>query len=205
MNKEEYLNIIEAMLVATPEPLTQAQINQVFEDDAPDLESLIELLIEKYLANGNSFTIEKVSGGYQLVTLSEYAIWIEKLIRRSGKLGLSQAALETLAIVAYKQPISRYDVESIRGVDTTGVLKTLLTRNLVKIKGRDPGPGRPLMYSTTDQFLQHFGLDRISDLPKLKEITELTEGQEQLRQAQVEVFGEPAEKDIDINAREEEE
>jgi segregation and condensation protein B len=88
---------------------------------------------------------------------------------------LSQAALETLAIIAYKQPVNRFDIEAIRGVDCSGVLKTILERNLIKIKGRDEGPGRPLLYATTDIFLEYFGLNRIADMPKLKEIVELTE------------------------------
>ena len=94
---------------------------------------------------------------------------------KSGKITLSTAAIETLAIVAYKQPINRFNVESIRGVDCSGVIKTLLTKNLIKIKGRDDSPGRPLLYSTTKDFLENFGLNRISDLPKIKEVAELTD------------------------------
>ncbi|HIA23028.1 MAG TPA: SMC-Scp complex subunit ScpB, partial [Candidatus Marinimicrobia bacterium] len=101
---------------------------------------------------------------------------------KSGKLTLSQAALETLAIIAYKQPVNRFEIEAVRGVDCSGVLKTVLDRNLIKIKGRDEGPGRPLLYATTDTFLEYFGLNRISDMPKLKEIIELTkdDSEEQL-------------------------
>ena len=94
---------------------------------------------------------------------------------KSGKITLSTAAIETLAIVAYKQPINRFNIESIRGVDCSGVIKTLLTKNLIKIKGRDDTPGRPLLYSTTNEFLENFGLNRLSDLPKLKEVAELTD------------------------------
>ena len=97
------------------------------------------------------------------------------MISKSGRISLSSAALDSLAIIAYKQPIGRYEVEAIRGVDSSGVLKTLLNRNLIKIKGRDSGPGRPLLYQTTVKFLEHFGLNRLSDMPKLKEITELME------------------------------
>ena len=97
------------------------------------------------------------------------------MLFRSGKLILSTAALDTLAIIAYKQPVGRYEIEAIRGVDSSGVIKTLLNRNMVKIQGRDSGPGRPLLYQTTPEFLEHFGLNRLSDLPKLKEISELLE------------------------------
>ena len=100
---------------------------------------------------------------------------VRRLLNKSGRLTLSQAALETLAIIAYKQPVNRFDIEAIRGVDCSGVLKTILERNLIKIKGRDEGPGRPLLYATTDIFLEYFGLNRIADMPKLKEIVELTE------------------------------
>lgn len=185
MNEKEILQIIEALLFATPEPLTQVHVNTIFEDDAPDLNMVADMLSEKYSHGEHAFMIEKVSGGYQLVSRPEFEPWIERLLRRSGKLSLSQAALETLAIVAYKQPLSRYEIESIRGVDTTGVLKKLLSRNLIKIKGRDQGPGRPLLYGTTGQFLEHFGLDSLSELPKLKEIAELTEDRDQLEQIQV--------------------
>jgi len=188
MKMFEDLKIIEALLFATPEPINQSQINQVYENDAPDLEELISLLEKKYTNEDNAFFIDRVSGGYQLVTRPEFEVWVQRLLKRSGKLSLSQAALETLAIVAYKQPISRFNIESIRGVDATGVLKMLLSRNLLKINARDTGPGRPLMYGTTGQFLQHFGLNKISDLPKLKEIAELTEGQNPLEQTQGEFF-----------------
>lgn len=199
MNKAELLNIIEAMLFATPDPISQAQINQVFNDDPPDLEELIADLMEKYDDGDHAFMLEKVSGGYQLVSKPEYEPWVQKLLHRSGKLSLSQAALETLAIVAYKQPVSRYDIESIRGVDTTGVLKTLLSRSLLKIRGRDNGPGRPLLYGTTDQFLQHFGLNSVSDLPKLREISELTEDQARADQEQIKLFKMTEAEHQDIN------
>ena len=109
------------------------------------------------------------------------------MLNKTGQLKLSQAALETLSIIAYKQPISRTDIEAIRGVDCAGVLKTLLKKVLIKIKGREDGPGRPLMYSTTDDFLQSFGLSRIADLPKLKEISEILDEQPALTE-QIDAF-----------------
>jgi segregation and condensation protein B len=112
---------------------------------------------------------------------------------------LSSAALDSLAIIAYKQPIGRYEVEAIRGVDSSGVLKTLLNRNLIKIKGRDSGPGRPLLYQTTDKFLEHFGLNRLSDMPKLKEITELMEADPTLGE-QIVVFEENESDDTNIDS-----
>jgi segregation and condensation protein B len=175
MTEKEQLNILEALLFASPEPLTQSRVNLVFVDDAPQLTHLIPKLQIMFMNEERPLEIQNIAGGYQITTRAEYEIWVRRLLYKSGKLTLSQAALETLAIIAYKQPVNRFEVEAVRGVDCSGVLKTVLDRNLIKIKGRDEGPGRPLLYATTDTFLEYFGLNRISDMPKLKEIVELTE------------------------------
>ncbi len=175
MNIKEQLKIIEALLFASSEPLTQSRVNLVFIDDAPYLNDLIPLLSEQFEEEQRPLEIQEVAGGYQMTTKPEFETWVRRVINKSGKLTLSQAALETLAIIAYKQPVCRFAIEAIRGVDSSGVLKTILDRGLIKIKGRDEGPGRPLLYATTETFLEHFGLNRISDMPKLKEINELTE------------------------------
>ena len=175
MQKAEIKNIIEALLFAARDPLTQAQVNNVFEPDMPNLKETVYQLNKQYSKSGNAFTINKVAGGFQIVSKKKYEHFISKLFKKSGRLSLSIAAMDSLAIIAYKQPISRYEVEAIRGVDSSGVLKTLLNHELIKIKGRDIGPGRPLLYKTTSKFLEYFGLNRISDMPKLKEISELIE------------------------------
>jgi len=175
MTGEEQLHILEALLFASSEPLTQTRVNLVFLDDPPQLNDLIPELQDKFSKENRPLEIQKIAGGYQIITRSEYETWVRRLLNKSGRLTLSQAALETLAIIAYKQPVNRFDIEAIRGVDCSGVLKTILDRNLIKIKGRDEGPGRPLLYATTDIFLEYFGLNRIADMPKLKEIVELTE------------------------------
>ena len=175
MNLSEQIQIVEALLFASPEPLTQTRINLIFETDPPKLDDTVKELNHNYEKANQSFRIQGIAGGFQLTTLPEFDIWIKRMLDKSGKLILSTAAMETLAIVAYKQPISRFNVESIRGVDCSGVIKTLLSKNLVRIKGRDEGPGRPLLYAITDKFLENFGLNRISDLPKLKEIADLTD------------------------------
>ena len=175
MTGEEQLHILEALLFASSEPLTQTRVNLVFLDDPPQLNDLIPELQDKFSKENRPLEIQKIAGGYQIITRSEYETWVRRLLNKSGRLSLSQAALETLAIIAYKQPVNRFDIEAIRGVDCSGVLKTILERNLIKIKGRDEGPGRPLLYATTDIFLEYFGLNRIADMPKLKEIVELTE------------------------------
>ena len=184
----EELFVIEALLFASPHPLTQKQINQIFENDPPKLNSVIAELREKYTGENHAFEIQSIAGGYQLNSRPEYDIWIRRLLNKTGKLYLSTAALESLAIIAYKQPANRFEIESIRGVDCSGVLKTLLNKNLICIKGRDEGPGRPLLYGTTDDFLEAFGLGKISEMPKLKEIVELTQDEELQNDMQVDIF-----------------
>ena len=187
MRESEIKNIIEALLFATSEPLTQSQINNVFEPEIYNLDEIVILLNKQYTLNKNSFVINKVAGGYQIVSREEYNHYISKLLKKSNKLKLSMAAMDSLAIIAYKQPISRYEIEAIRGVDSSGVLKTLLNHELIKIKGRDVGPGRALLYKTTIKFLEYFGLNRLSDMPKLKEISEIIDADPSLGE-QISVF-----------------
>ena len=173
MLSDEILTIAEALFIASSEPLTQAKLNQSLERDDIELEELVEQLRTRFAEQERPVEIHSIAGGYQLVTRAEFMPYLERLFRRSGKLVLSRAALETLAIVAYKQPTTRVDVDQIRGVSSESVLRTLLEKNLVTIKGRDEGIGRPLLYATTPAFLEAFGLDRLSDLPKMKEIDEI--------------------------------
>lgn len=199
MQDSEIRKIIEALLFASPEPLTQAKVNGIFNPDTPNLKEVVLELNEQYVHDDHAFEINEVAGGYQLVSRKEYEHFIRKMLSKSGRISLSSAALDSLAIIAYKQPIGRYEVEAIRGVDSSGVLKTLLNRNLIKIKGRDSGPGRPLLYQTTNKFLEHFGLNRLSDMPKLKEITELMEADPTLGE-QIVVFEENEPDDTNIDS-----
>ena len=187
MQKSEIKNVIEALLFAARDPLTQLQVNDIFEPETPNLKEIVDQLNKQYSKNENAFTISKIAGGFQIISKKEYEYFINKLFKKSGRLKLSLAAMDSLAIIAYKQPISRYEVEAIRGVDSSGVLKTLLNHELIKIKGRDVGPGRPLLYKTTIKFLEYFGLNRISDMPKLKEISELIDADPSLGE-QISVF-----------------
>ena len=194
MDVKESDQIIESLLFASPDPLSQSLLNQVFDKPIPFLNAAVKRLNEFYLKNKKPYFIDDIAGGYQLVTKPEFDIWIRRLLGKSNKLILSSAALDTLAIIAYKQPIGRYDIEAIRGVDSSGVIKTLLSRNLIMIKGRGDGPGRPLLYSTTKLFLEKFGLNRLSDMPKLKEVSEIIESDPSLGE-QITVF----EKDDDAS------
>ena len=187
MQKSEIKNIIEALLFASPEPLTQAKVNRIFNPDSTNLKNIIEQLNIQYNKEHHAFEIRQVAGGYQLVSSDIYEPYIRRMINKSGRVSLSKASMDCLSIIAYKQPISRYEIEAIRGVDSSGVIKTLLGKNLIKIKGRDTGPGRPLLYQTTNIFLEYFGINRLSDLPKLKEITELMESDPNLGE-QIAVF-----------------
>ena len=187
MDVKESDQIIESLLFASPDPLSQSLLNQVFDKPIPFLNEAVKRLNEFYLKNKKPYFIDNIAGGYQLVTKPEFDIWIRRLLGKSNKLILSAAALDTLAIIAYKQPIGRYNIEAIRGVDSSGVIKTLLSRNLIMIKGRGDGPGRPLLYSTTKLFLEKFGLNRLSDMPKLKEVSEIIESDPSLGE-QITVF-----------------
>ncbi len=174
---EELERIIEALLFASPEPLTIAKIRSI----VPGLEKqqvieAMDSLRQEYESDSRSFQIVEIGGGFQLTTKPDYAIWVGKLFEERSRQRLSRAALETLAIIAYKQPVLRSTIESIRGVNVDGVLRTLMERDLVRIVGRGEGPGRPLLFGTTRRFLIRFGLSRLSDLPKMEEIEELTSG-----------------------------
>lgn len=174
MEAEQIKRIIEALLFASSRPLTVAQIKEVLasdenEADVPAIKMQIEQLKKEYAASQRSFSISHVAGGYQLATIPEYAPWLKKLYRSSRSEKLSRPSLETLSIIAYRQPISRLEIENIRGVNVEGVLKTLLERSLVRISGRKQIPGRPFLYSTSRFFLEFFGLQSVDDLPRLEE------------------------------------
>lgn len=183
LEMNELKMIVEALLIATPEPLTEARFNACLGDNEPKLplREIIGELTADYEKSGRAFFIKEVAGGYQIVTNAEFETYIKGLFSKSGKLRLSQAALETLAIVSYKQPVTRNDIESIRGVSSDSSLRTLLDRKLLEIRGREDGPGRALLYRTSTEFLQYFGLNSVKDLPRLREVEDiLAEDDEEL-------------------------
>ena len=183
MEINEIKQIVEALLIASPDPLTETRFKTCLADIqvALPLADVIAELQQDYRTSGRAFFIKEVAGGYQLVTHAEFEPYIKNLFSRSGKLRLSQAALETLAIVSYRQPVTRNDIEAIRGVNSDSSLRTLLDRKLLEIRGREDGPGRALLYRTSQEFLQYFGLNSVKDLPRLKEVEDiLTEDQTDL-------------------------
>ena len=163
-------SVIEAILFATDEPLTESRLASIVETTAKQVRQSIESLNAKYEANNNAFRIEQIAGGYQMLTLNTYNYWLKKMVRARSDTKLSPAALETLAIIAYKQPIIRADIEAVRGVAAGEVIRSLMYKGLVKIVGRAEILGRPMLYGTTKKFLEVFGLNSLKDLPKAEEL-----------------------------------
>jgi segregation and condensation protein B len=163
-------SVVEAVLFASDEPLREARLADIVGTRAKQIRQHIKGLNEKYEANNNAFRIEQVAGGYQMMTLSPYNHWLKKLLHVRDESKLSPAALETLAIIAYKQPVIRADIEAVRGVAASEMVRSLMYKGLVKIVGRAEVLGRPMLYGTTKKFLEIFGLNSLKDLPKIEEL-----------------------------------
>ncbi|NJD68538.1 MAG: SMC-Scp complex subunit ScpB [candidate division NC10 bacterium] len=164
------LGILEALLVVAEEPLSLERIVELLDGcSRAEAHGLLAELQDRCRQSERGMIVSEVAGGYRLTTKSEAAPWIQRL-RGSKPTRLSRAALETLALIAYKQPITKAEIEAIRGVAVDGVLKTLVERDLVRILGRKPEVGRPILYGTSRAFLEYFGFRDLSELPTLKEI-----------------------------------
>lgn len=187
MTEEQYrTSKVEALILASPEPLPTRRINGVLNDLTPaQIARAVAELNTAYASTGSSFRIREVAGGYQYYILPEYEGVVESLFTRRRQLRLSRAALETAAIVAYRQPTTKVDIEHIRGVASDGVIRTLLEKNLIRISGRADTVGKPLQYGTTDEFLKFFGLARLEDLPRMSEIEEMISSEEPRRQTEL--------------------
>ena len=187
-----YNSIIEALIFSSDEPISGQELVKAIKGiDGEDMQvsdkeigKCVEELNLVYEEKGSAFQIIKLAGGYLFATRSEYAKYVGFLSSEKSKRRLSQAALETLAIIAYKQPITKPELETIRGVNSDYILNTLLEKNLVAISGRAETIGRPLLYTTTTEFLKYFGLDKLSDLPKPREIEEIMKDEDFLEQKQ---------------------
>lgn len=160
--------IIEALLFVSNNPITKAQLQEVLKIE--DIERYINELNEEYDRTNRSFRIEEIAGGWQMRTRPEFSPWIKMLLNIQRRERLSGPALETLAIIAYKQPITKPEIEGIRGVNVDWVLSTLIDKGLVRVVGRKDIPGRPFLYGTTTKFLEHFGLASLKDLPSVEEL-----------------------------------
>ncbi|MBK7228012.1 MAG: SMC-Scp complex subunit ScpB [Ignavibacteriales bacterium] len=176
-----YSTVIEALIFSSDEPISEGEIirairgidGEDIEITSSDIHSVVEELNSKYEASVNSFKIKKIANGFLFATTEENAKYLGFLSSEKSKRRLSQAALETLAIIAYKQPMTKPELEQIRGVNSDYILNTLLEKNLITISGRAETIGRPLLYATTTEFLKYFGLYNLSDLPKPREIEEI--------------------------------
>ncbi len=165
--------ILEALLFVADKPLPINLLKQITDKEKEELTSCLDELKSEYEVRGSGIQLIKIAGGYQLCTRPELAFWIKRLYTSRQLRRLSQAALETLAVIAYRQPLIRAEIEVVRGVDASGILRTLLEKSLIRIMGRKKVPGRPIMYGTTQDFLMHFGLEDLSSLPKLEELKDL--------------------------------
>jgi segregation and condensation protein B len=159
--------IVEALLFASDAPLSAGDIALIDERlDEDTVEAVVQQLREEYDSQERAFNIYEIAGGYQMLTRPEFAPYLERFDTVPQQTRLSAPALEVLAVIAYRQPIGRNEIEEIRGVGSSGVLKTLQDRNLIDVVGRSEGLGRPLLYGTTPKFLEHFGFRSLEDLPK---------------------------------------
>lgn len=195
MNEKNLRNIIEALIFASEEELSSEQIKNLLYNcnisvSIKEIEDCINNINEEYKNKSNAFEIIKIAGGYQFATRKEYSDFISKMRIESQRKKLSQSALETLAIIAYKQPITRSEIEFIRGVNVDYIVNSLLEKDLIMIKGRANSPGRPIIYGTTDNFLKILGLNSLEDLPKLKEINEILKNEkiEGIKEEDIELF-----------------
>ncbi len=203
-----YNSIIEALIFSSDDSLKSAEIinaikgidGEDIEITANDIENVVELLNKKYSEGNNSYKIVKLANGYIYATLEEYAKYVGYLSSEKTKRRLSPGALETLSIIAYKQPITKPELETIRGVNSDHIISSLLEKNLITIKGRSESIGRPLLYTTTDDFLKYFGLNTLSDLPKPREIEDIMNDDdfiEQKRKILMNALEEEADKEME--------
>jgi segregation and condensation protein B len=190
IDARELKAILEAVLFVSPEPMPVARLMSIVGTvSKSEVVQALGILTHDLDQDGRGIQLVQVAGGYRLVTKQEYGPWLKRMDKAKAAQKLSRSALESLAIIAYKQPLVRSEIEEIRGVETSGVLRTLCERKLVRIVGRKDVPGRPIMYGTTKFFLEHFGLQDLSQLPPLREFKELGESEQALLPIEEETLG----------------
>jgi len=171
MEDRETKSVLEALLFLSGEPLTLSAMREVIELSETEIKRLMDELILEYREKRGGLNIVEVAYGYQMVTNPEYAEWVKKFKNTHLATKLSLPALETLAIIAYKQPIIRAEIEQLRGVNSDSAIRTLLEKRLIKVMGRKEAPGKPFLFGTTREFLEYFGLKDLTELPTLKDLT----------------------------------
>jgi len=184
MGKDQIKSILEALLFVNERPLEVNTLAEIMEIEKKEIEFSLEELAKTYKDRESGLCIVKVAGGYQMCSNPENEVWIKKMYQEKNKQKLSIASLETLAIIAYKQPITRVEIESIRGVNIDGVTRKLTELGLVKIGGRKDVIGRPFLYITTRKFLEYFGINSLKDLPKLEDFAALVDKNDSLTENQ---------------------
>ncbi len=174
MEQNELKAVVEALLLASDRPLTAEEMKQAFDENvsAGDLREQLEILTAEYESQNRGIRLAQIAGGYQLVTDEKLSAYLKRFCQSREKKKFSQATLETLSVIAYRQPVTRADIEFIRGVNVDGALQTLVDKNMVQVVGRKEVPGRPMLYGTTKEFLERFGLNTVKELPPLAEFTE---------------------------------
>jgi segregation and condensation protein B len=170
MEDREKRAVLEVILFLSGEPVAISTIKDVFELPEPEIKRIMDELILKYREQNGGLLIVEIANGYQMVTNPEYSEWVKKFKGAQLSTKLSMPALETLSIIAYKQPIIKAEIEQLRGVNSDSAIKTLLEKRLIKVIGRKEAPGRPFLYGTTKEFLQYFGLKDLTELPTLKDL-----------------------------------
>lgn len=168
-------SIIDSLLFINERPIETKELIEIIQISKKEIESIVEELGADYASRNSGISIVKVAGGYQMCSHPDNELWVKKMYRERGRQKFSIASLETLAIIAYKQPITKMEIESVRGVNADGVIKNLTNGGFIKIEGRKEVVGRPFLYVTTRKFLEHFGLNSLKDLPKLEEFAALAQ------------------------------
>ena len=195
MVSPEIKNIVEAMIFASEDEINSKQLKDIIDKSGlrvsiAEIDESVSLLNDDFKRNSRPYEIVRIAGGYSFATKNEYGRFVGKLFEEKQKKKLSQSALETLSIIAYKQPVTRSEIEFIRGVNVDYIVNTLLEKELITITGRAETPGRPILYGTTKTFLKVLGLNSLEDLPKLKEINEILKNEEieGITEADIELF-----------------
>jgi segregation and condensation protein B len=174
MSENNIKSAIEALLFSSEKPLTLQQLKGALDDlGLEQLRQELEGLKAEYESSNRGVRIAEIAGGYQMITASTFAPFLKKLYKERRMERLSKPALETLAIIAYKQPLTKLDIEALRGVNVDGVISSLLDKNMIRIAGRKKAPGRPLVFGTTRQFMEYFGLKSLDELPKMEDFAQM--------------------------------
>ena len=187
MSENNVKSVIEALLFASEKPLTIEQVKKVLGNlESNEIRKILDELKSEYAEDNRGICITEVAGGFQMITSPNFATFLKKLYKERHLERLSKPALETLAIIAYKQPLTKLEIESLRNVNVDGVMKNLLDKTLIRICGRKKAPGRPFVFGTTRQFLEYFGLKSLDELPKMEDFSNLvkaaeTENKEELK------------------------